>query len=415
MLSNTASSRKKGIALLLTLVILVLMAMFLTEFSFETTLEVKSMQNFQSAFQAQSAAKSMFKAVLVGLESEEESVFFGGLSRIYQLAGLTSASILNPPPPLPMPPGLIPDFEEVSIYSPYIRPIDHLFNLNRLQQFDTVVSLPGSSREYLLCNQFFNTLSSAKVIDLNAKPGAEAKSAMRALEANEVLSIYGAIWDWIDKDDEPYSVDYGAEQNDYLGLEPEFRIKNRMFDELNEVRLVKGVSQLFPTKQLWEATWRKSFTIHPVGVEKNNSFEPSLNVNLASPGEIEQFLLSFNTETPCIVPSDWVTEQYRYLQEFSSPDIAKSIDQELTTKEESGQRKQFKTLRDISAKLAPLNLDTISRVGDFFIIYNQWYEIRLITEVSGIQAEVQATIQVERDSRGKVKKGGLNIVEFALK
>ena len=60
-----------GIALLITLVILALLAVFMTEFSFETKLETRGIQNYQASFKARNAVKSMFKAVLEGLESHE--------------------------------------------------------------------------------------------------------------------------------------------------------------------------------------------------------------------------------------------------------------------------------------------------------------------------------------------------------
>ncbi|MDP7630408.1 MAG: hypothetical protein QGF03_07515, partial [SAR324 cluster bacterium] len=49
---------RSGIALLVTLVVLALLAVFLTEFTFETTLETRSLQNFQASFQARNAVKS---------------------------------------------------------------------------------------------------------------------------------------------------------------------------------------------------------------------------------------------------------------------------------------------------------------------------------------------------------------------
>ena len=87
-----------GIALLITLVILALLAVFMTEFSFETKLETRGIQNYQASFKARNAVKSMFKAVLEGLESNEETKFFRNY--VWSLLSIGNSgreiSILNP-------------------------------------------------------------------------------------------------------------------------------------------------------------------------------------------------------------------------------------------------------------------------------------------------------------------------------
>ena len=81
--SHLYKSPHRGIALLVTLVILALLAVFMTEFSFETKLETRGIQNYQASFKARNAVKSMFKAVLEGLKGQNEVKFF----RVY-LQGL---------------------------------------------------------------------------------------------------------------------------------------------------------------------------------------------------------------------------------------------------------------------------------------------------------------------------------------
>ena len=74
--SHLDKSPQRGIALLITLVILALLAVFMTEFSFETKLETRGIQNYQASFKARNAVKSMFKAVLEGLKGQNEVKFF---------------------------------------------------------------------------------------------------------------------------------------------------------------------------------------------------------------------------------------------------------------------------------------------------------------------------------------------------
>lgn len=49
-----------------------------------------------------------------------------------------------------------------------------------------------------------------------------------------------AIMDWLDPDDEPR--DYGAEADYYIGLSPPYAPKNGLFDTVDELLLVKGVT-----------------------------------------------------------------------------------------------------------------------------------------------------------------------------
>ena len=74
--SHLYRSPQRGIALMITLVILALLAVFMTEFSFETKLETRGIQNYQASFKARNAVKSMFKAVLEGLKGQNEVKFF---------------------------------------------------------------------------------------------------------------------------------------------------------------------------------------------------------------------------------------------------------------------------------------------------------------------------------------------------
>ena len=130
--SPIKTTSQRGIALLITLVILALLAVFMTEFSFETKLETRGIQNYQASFKARNAVKSMFKAVLEGLKGQDEVKFFRVyLKDLLRLGNMSNEiSFLNPPQPVRLPPGIIADFPEVSFYTPYIRPIDHLYNLN---------------------------------------------------------------------------------------------------------------------------------------------------------------------------------------------------------------------------------------------------------------------------------------------
>ena len=151
-------SYRKGIALLTTLLILAILAVFMTEFSFETRLETRSIKNYQASFKSRNAVKSIFKAVLEGIEKQDETKFFReyvkGLITIGNNS--TKISFLNPNKPIRLPKGIISDFPDVTFFTPKIRPIDHLFNLNKIQTPPFRAVNPETKSDIRLANRFVN-------------------------------------------------------------------------------------------------------------------------------------------------------------------------------------------------------------------------------------------------------------------
>ena len=223
-LSPRKSTSQRGIALLITMVILALLAVFMTEFSFETKLETRGIQNYQASFKAKNAVKSMFKAVLEGLREQDELKFFRVYLKDLLRLGIMNSKIsfLNPPQPVRLPAGIIGDFPEVSFYTPYIRPIDHLYNLNRIQSRNRT-RINESKNDVRLANQFINIFT-----EWNSKKNYKSESSFLSqntnLNTNDILAIYAAIFDWLDKEEEIYdSTIYGtigAEQNAYVAVDP---------------------------------------------------------------------------------------------------------------------------------------------------------------------------------------------------
>ena len=159
---NSDPPAPRGIALLITLVIIALLAVYMTEFSFDTHLETRGIRNFQASFKARNAVKSLFKATLVGLQGGlngevSEKDFFDQISP----PSLRMYSLLTPSKPEKIEgiqlllPGLAQSFPNVSFYTPYIRPIDHLFNLNRINS----KIAPEKAKDLILKNEFSNILS----------------------------------------------------------------------------------------------------------------------------------------------------------------------------------------------------------------------------------------------------------------
>ena len=66
----------------------------------------------------------------------------------------------------------------------------------------------------------------------------------------------------------------------------------------------------------------------------------------------------------------------------------------------------FKTMDDIKARLRsdPLTADLNDYHTRYFILFSNWYDIHLVTEIENVRAEVRAVVEVDRDENGKVKK-----------
>ena len=398
--SSSKTTSQRGIALLITLVILALLAVFMTEFSFETKLETRGIHNYQASFKARNAVKSMFKAVLEGLKGQDEVKFFTVYLKDLLRLGATSneISFLNPPQPVGLPAGVIADFPEVSFYTPVIRPIDHLYNLNRIQTPPFRTVNPEMKGDVRLANQFINILKKWNSAT-TYQPGSSVPSYNIQLNTNDILPIYAAIFDWLDKDDEIYDSSIystiGAEKNSYISADPYFEIKNGFLDKLSEVQLISGVKgKRIPLDQ-----WKKGFTTFPVGNKYEtqadfSKIKPRINVNLATFEEIEQFLEQFNQNTEYFINYSAKSYDDIYAQDYFEK--REEIAAELTK-----QPRSKLTSEDIKNKLS--NITQYDRSRDFFIPYSFWYEILLMTEIDNVKAEVRAVVSVDRNAAtGKV-------------
>ena len=389
--SRFQSSGRKGIALLITLVILALLAVFMVEFAFETTLETRGIQNFQASFKARNAVKSMFKAVLVGLEEQEEVVFFKrylkGLLELGALGG--EISYLNPPEPIRLPEGLMSDFPDVAFFTPYIRPIDHLFNLNKISRNDPNTPLETENR-----NIFHNIF-----ISLNNEMEF-GDSTYISFDEEQILKLYGSIYDWIDTDQEPYP-EYGQEY--YQQFSTDFNVKNGQLDQLQEITLLGQRSN--NNLVLDNLLLNKYFTIHKVGTIKSAGHSRYMNINLANESEIKAYLKQFENLSKINEP----------IQDYISK--ASDIAYVISIAERKKGLKSFKDDTEIQTTLNSHPQTSSLRVfaKKFFIPYSYWYEIRLKTEIENVQAELRAVVSLDRNTDGTVQPDSMKIHDFVLR
>ncbi len=391
----------------------------MTEFSFDTHLETRGIRNFQASFKARNAVKSLFKATLVGLQGGlngevSEKNFFDQISP----PSLRMYSLLTPSKPEKIEgiklllPGLAQSFPNVSFFTPYIRPIDHLFNLNRINS----KIAPEKAKDLILKNEFTNILSrysKTQSIDSNQNQS----SANLSLES--IQTLYASIYDWSDKNDEIDYFDSNIEGHIQID-DTEWEVKDAAFDKLSEIMLLQsklfeeGYFEFqipFDTQKPGENSWNQNFTVYPVGKKEGQPFgDPRINVNLADGDDTQQFLERFSN--PGVNASD---KEQQYLNRAA--DIASVLKPDF-----SQDAPGFKSMNDIKTRLRsdPSTSDLNDYHNNYFILWSNWYDIHLVTEIENVKAEVRAVVEVKRDENGKVEKNdngeyAITIHEFQLR
>ena len=416
---NSDPPAPRGIALLITLVIIALLAVYMTEFSFDTHLETRGIRNFQASFKARNAVKSLFKATLVGLQGGlngevSEKDFFDQISP----PSLRMNSLLTPSKPEKIEgiqlllPGLAQSFPNVSFYTPYIRPIDHLFNLNRINS----KIAPEKAKDLILKNEFTNILSKYSKTQ-STESNQNLSSANLSLES--IQTLYASIYDWSDKNAEIDYFDSNIEGHIQID-DTEWEVKDSTFDKLSEIMLLQsklfeeGYFEFqipFDSQKTGENSWNQNFTVYPVGKKEGQPFgDPRINVNLADGDDIQQFLERFSN--PGVNASD---KEQQYLNRAA--DIASVLKPDF-----SQDAQGFKSMNDIKTRLRsdPSTSDLNDYHNNYFILWSNWYDIHLVTEIENVKAEVRAVVEVKRDENGKVEKNdngdyAITIHEFQLR
>ena len=416
---NSDPPTPRGIALLITLVIIALLAVYMTEFSFDTHLETRGIRNFQASFKARNAVKSLFKATLVGLQGGlngevSEKDFFDQISP----PSLRMNSLLTPSKPEKIEgiqlllPGLAQSFPNVSFYTPYIRPIDHLFNLNRINS----KIAPEKAKDLILKNEFTNILSRYSKTQ-STESNQNLSSANLSLES--IQTLYASIYDWSDKNAEIDYFDSNIEGHIQID-DTEWEVKDSAFDKLSEIMLLQsklfeeGYFEFqipFDSQKTGENSWNQNFTVYPVGKKEGQPFgDPRINVNLGDGDDIQQFLERFSN--PGVNASD---KEQQYLNRAA--DIASVLKPDF-----SQDAQGFKSMNDIKTRLRsdPSTSDLNDYHNNYFILWSNWYDIHLVAEIENVKAEVRAVVEVKRDENGKVEKNdngeyAITIHEFQLR
>lgn len=234
--NHTAS---KGVALLMSMTVVLLLSIALMKTFEKRSLEVVQLGHNLDRFQADNLTRSGLKLILYSIRRAGMVTINAYLEQLKQIA-------------FPIGSGTMKILE--------IRPADHRFNLNKKisQATDPRVAV------------FRNMVSFSKT-------SSNDYNYLSAENTNEALS---AIIDWTDRDDTRDDV-FLYDSESYPREEPEFRVKNREFDRLSEVRLLPAFRKLGFKRDFLEANFRATDSSDPVEF---------VDVNLTPIADIDRFL-----------------------------------------------------------------------------------------------------------------------------
>jgi general secretion pathway protein K len=103
------------------------------------------------------------------------------------------------------------------------------------------------------------------------------------LEETDAATIIDSVKDWLDKDDDILTGLNSAESDYYQGLDPPYDCKNGPFDDISEVRLVKGITPELFTGIAGMAGLSNYITVYGATKVDDNkfSFPGKININTA--------------------------------------------------------------------------------------------------------------------------------------
>ena len=367
-ITRLGAGRPRGVAILMSLVVLMLLSMFMSELFFSTGLELRSMTTYRQGQQARRMARSVFRVVQIGLLMDE-AIFFEGYQKVAEL----------------LEKGLSLPWDDGLLISLAIEPQDHLYNLNQRGNIQQ-----GEQTDIARSRLFMNTLRGLEV------PGELPDSPQESLSEETLQGLYAALADWTDKDNEDY-IQFpgvlGAEESAYFGAKPEYAVKNGGLDRLDEIRLVKGVRE---SRIPWD-DWRKRFTALPRVTDAVFYFPEKININIASAEEITDFLTARDID-PDSLPTEAFNLEQRGINEYAQD--AEGIAEKFAP--ENPEERKPLTVQGLEEALEGLGHNINYGRKLLFSTVNQYYRISLVTEVGGVQARLEALYQVARNDDTRI-------------
>ena len=379
--SDRPRNRPRGIALLMSLAVVLLLTVFMSEYFFATGLELRGMTTYKEAEQARALARAVLKVVMIGLQMDEVE-FFEGYRQAEELLQVASIPWQSG--------GLLVELK--------VAPQDHLYNLNEMSNLQ-----PDSDQERGRRQLFFNILTGLEV------PPENPEGEPEEITQQTIEELYTGLFDWIDADSAEF-VDLpsarGAEADAYFSRDPEVEIKNAMLDRIGEIRLVRGMME---SRVPW-AEWENKFTALDRAVELNTHLVEKINVNVATHQEIIDFL-SFRD----IDIGNFTNEStYQTSQAAINKYIEKAENLADRFDPEEGARVIFST-SGLSNALKEEGFSDNYGINHLFSTVNRFYHVSLVTEVNEVQARLEALLDVPRDKTTRTGTSPTKVVWWVLR
>jgi len=233
--------RFKGVALLMSLTVVLLLSVALMKTFEKRSVEVAQLGHNLDRFQAENLSRSGLKLILVAIKQAGLVTFNTYLDQIKQMG-------------FPVGDGTVTILE--------VTPIDYRFDLNRvIRRYDD-----------LRIQVFKNMVNMSK----------EGSNEFNYLSGESTHEALSAIIDWTDSNDMDDTVfHFSAEQ--YPQAEPGYKVKNTGFDRLSELNLLPAFQSLGFTRDYLEANFR-------VVTGTDSTLSEYIDVNLTRLPDIERVL-----------------------------------------------------------------------------------------------------------------------------
>jgi len=243
-LSRYTGGRKRGVALLMTLSMLLLISVALMKVFEKRALETAHLSNTLNRFQAETLARSIYRAVLIAIRDKGLVAVIGNRA-LWQAVPFT--------------------LENATFRILEIKPADSRFNLNA-----KITAENARSRREL----FYNLVSRLRQ---------QTAPELHPLLPDDVVPALSAITDFTDPDHDPDPV-FLYDHEYYPRAEPAYAVKNREFDRVSEVRLLTPFRELGIASVPLEDYFR---------VHGDLTVPEFIDINLAQKGETAAFLELF--------------------------------------------------------------------------------------------------------------------------
>lgn len=206
---------------------------------------------------------------------------------------------------------------------------------------------------------------------------------LMGIDATTSPTILDSIQDWIDRDDNPHTS--GAESDYYLTLEPPYFAKNGLIDDLQELRLVKGISS-----EMYWGTGAEgiSRTVRPSMMESHAKFAgdapnyPVGLVDLFVP--VSSGRLNINTASATalqLIPFVDANAAAAILQVRAGPDGVDGTDDDTP----------FRSVGELGT--AGLSREAIQQISRYCDVRSHTFEVQIDTEINNYRKRYLALIR----------------------